>query len=54
MKISNETAVKRLKEGLAGVIENSWNEKISRIIKGKSVLEVGCGHGLLVDLLRKK
>jgi len=54
MKISDGAIMKRIEGGLVGVMENFCNEKISRLIKGKSVLDIGCGHGLLVDLLRRK
>mgnify|MGYP001614339462 FL=1 len=38
---------------LYGNVDNSFNELISKYIKGKNILDLGCGYGALVNYLNK-
>lgn len=52
MHIPTEVRIKRL-NGFCGMVEEAWNRRIQDLIRGKRVLEIGCGYGTLVNRLTK-
>jgi SAM-dependent methyltransferase len=52
-RLNHETMIKRL-DGFYGAVCERQNRGLAEEIIGRKVLEVGCGYGTLLDLLRKK